>query len=81
MGFLLIALAPLFFGLQARSAVGLSQWSRSSFGASALIFILAFAPPGAYPGALQRAALVVFYAWLCAVSIWVWRGQLAPTRR
>ena len=83
-GFLLLSLAPLFFALQARSGRGLSQWSRFSFGASALIFVLAFAPPGAYPGALQRGALVVFYAWLCAVSVWVWRSrrfQLAPTRK
>lgn len=72
-GFLLIALAPLFFGLHARRRPHLAQWSRVSFAASAAILLLAFAPSGTYLGAFQRSALLVFYAWLSAVSIWTWR--------
>jgi hypothetical protein len=72
-GFLFIGLAPLFFGLHARHRPRLTQWSHISIAASATILVLAFVPPGAYPGALQRAALIVFYAWLSTVSIWTWR--------
>ena len=72
-GFLLIGTAPLFFGLQARQRSQLARWSVPSLAASVVILALAFVPPGAYPGAFQRAALLVFYAWLSAVSIWTWR--------
>jgi hypothetical protein len=78
-GFLLIALAPLLFGLQARSTLPLSQWSRMSFAASVLTFVSAFAPSRAYPGALQRAALILFYTWLSAASIWAWRQSRFPS--
>ena len=75
-GFLLIGLAPLFFGLQARLRTELEDWSIPSLAASVATLALAFVPPGKYPGALQRAALLVFYGWLSAVSIWIWRqGQ------
>jgi hypothetical membrane protein len=66
-GFLLIALAPMFFGLEARRA-GAAGWSRMSIAASLAILCLAFAP-GSYPGATQRAALGVFYVWLVALSL------------
>ena len=75
-GFLLIALAPLFFGLHARRRSQVAQWSHVSVAASAVILTLAFVPAGAYPGAFQRAALIVFFAWLSAVSLWTWRRQL-----
>jgi len=72
-GFLLIGTAPLLFGLHARHQ---SHWHAGPFpplSASVAILALAFVPPGGYPGAFQRAALLVFYAWLSAVSIWTWR--------
>ena len=72
-GFLLIGSAPFFFGLQAWQRSQLARWSVPSLAASVVILALAFVPPGAYPGAFQRAALLVFYAWLSAVSIWTWR--------
>jgi hypothetical protein len=73
LGFLLIGTAPLFFGLHARHRSQLVRWSVRSLSASVVILALAFVPPGAYPGAFQRAALLLFYAWLSVVCIWTWR--------
>lgn len=72
-GFLAIGLAPFFFGLQARRSREVARWAVPSISASAVVVALAFVPPGAYPGAFQRAALLVFFIWLSAVSLWTWR--------
>jgi hypothetical protein len=77
-GFLLLALGPLFFGLQARRPPARRGWSRFSLATSALVFALAFLlPRPPYLGAFQRAALAAFYLWLVAVCWQAWRDRSA----
>jgi hypothetical protein len=67
-GFLSIALTPLFFAFAARATA--PAWFLPTLVAAILVFVLAFWPlQGEYRGAFQRAALLVFFVWLAAVSL------------
>jgi hypothetical protein len=75
-GFFGLALSPFFFGLRARRVSDAGSWTAPSLAAAALIAGLAFwQAPGDYAGAFQRGALGVFFLWLAAASVWVWRDR------
>ena len=76
-GFFCLALAPLLFGLHARTSGSWRYWF--SLLAAALVFVFGFVlPRPPYLGLFQRGALAAFFAWLVVMSAQaIWQDRRA----